>query len=187
MAIKKDPELTSLLKRANKRLAILEKNKEKTIYKKSTENLVNRMLRVSEELTGGQTKHLARGNIKQSDVESYKEALRRFLRSEMSTLRGQKKVMRENKAAFEGEFGKISDEDYMTLTHVLESDEFARFKEKYGTYAGVLNDMVANPIKSYDDAINFIKSVNEDDSGTYFTKTGALNTKAFIDGWRAAR
>lgn len=211
----KDPELNALMKKVNKRITILERSYN-VIYQNQTDALIDRMRRTAEHLTGVSGKTIRKGDLRPEDVNKYKRAMRSFLESDMSTITGQNRIMAKAKAAYEKEYGKISEEDYKTLTDIMESDEFAMFKEKFGMYGNVLKDMTSD-VKSYSQATEYLKAYTEGDTkalkailennevfqkklenrkGEYTFEDfldnltyadGSVNVTNFIDGWNALR
>lgn len=211
----KDPELNALMKKVNKRITVLERSYN-VIYQNQTDALIDRMRRTAEHLTGVSGKTIRKGDLRPEDANKYKRAMRSFLESDMSTITGQNRIMAKAKAAYEKEYGKISDKDYKTLTDIMESDEFAMFKEKFGMYGNVLKDMTSD-VKSYSQATEYLKAYTEGDTKTLaellennevFQKKlenrkdeytfkdfldnltyadGSVNVTNFIDGWNALR
>lgn len=211
----KDPELNALMKKVNKRITVLERSYN-VIYQNQTDALIDRMRRTAEHLTGVSGKTIRKGDLRPEDVNKYKRAMRSFLESDMSTITGQNRIMIKAKEAYEKEYGKISEEDYKTLTSIMESDEFSMFKEKFGMYGNILKDMTSD-VKSYSQATEYLKAYTEGDTKTMkallenneafqeklnnrkgqysFEKfldnltyaDGSVNVTNFIDGWNALR
>lgn len=179
----KDPELNALMKKVNKRITVLERSYN-VIYQNQTDALIDRMRRTAEHLTGSEGRTIRKGNLRPEDVNKYKRAMRSFLESDMSTVTGQNRIMAKARAAFESEYGEISEADYVNLTKIMESDQFAMFKEKYGMYGNIVKDMVATRM-DYEEAILFLQEAL-DDPETYSYADGSLNVGKFIEDWQSA-
>ena len=184
-----DKELYAALKTANRRIQTLEAS-ENLIYEKTTQNMINALRDKAAALTNVTDGNLRIGALDPADREKYLNILDRFNKSNFSTVRGQKSIMKESKRKFEESFGTtdeegnpipIDDDVYEELTRVMESDAWSRFSEKYSTYSNVISDMVSN-FKGYEKTINFISEAVS--SSKYMAKNGGINVKAFIDGYR---
>lgn len=171
-----DTELNRLLKQVNKREQILTTSRN-VIYLEQTRAELQRLHRIQEKLTGT-TGHFKRGNITNGLIPQYKAALQRFLQSDLSTITGQNRIMERAKAKYEEDYGAISEEDYKKLTKLFDSDQFKKFKEKYGTYSNIL-DTLGNSKLSYSRMKSFIDVMVQDDSNMFFSSDGSLNSAAF--------
>lgn len=158
----KDPELNALMKKVNKRITILERSYN-IIYQQQTDAIIERMRRTAEQLTGSGGRTIKKGDLKAEDVNRYKRAMRGFLESDMSTVTGQNRIMAEAKQAYEKKYGEISERDYKRLTKIMESDEFAIFKEKFGMYGNIVKDMTTS-VKSYKQATDYIRAYTQGDT-----------------------
>lgn len=181
------------MQKANRRIKRLEKQLQegKIIYETSTRRLLDTLKDKAAALTGDQSGTIRIGKLKDEDREEFMRILQRFNSSVIGTMSGQKKLIEENKRRFEETYGQtdengnvipISDEQYAALVKIFESDQFKKFKEKYGTYSGVVAEMAANP-KTYNDAIKFLEDVMRDDE-KYTHNDGSLDVAAYIDAWK---
>ena len=171
-----DKELNKLLKQVNKREQVLTTSRN-VLYPEQTRAELSRLHRIQERLTGT-TGHFKRGNIQNGMIPQYKAALQRFLQSDLSTITGQNRIMERAKARYEEDYGEISDADYKKLTKLFDSDQFKKFKEKYGTYSNIL-DTLGNSKLSYSRMKSFIDAMVQDDTNLFFSKDGSLNSAAF--------
>ena len=184
-----DKELYAALKTANRRIQTLEAS-QNLIYEKTTQNMIDALRDKAAALTNVTEGNLRIGALDAADRDKFLNILDRFNKSNFSTVRGQKSIMKESKRKFEESFGStveegnpipIDDEVYEELTRVMESDEWSRFSEKYNTYSNVISDMVTN-FKSYDKTVNFISEVVNE--GKYMTRGGGINVRSFINAYR---
>ena len=174
-----DKELNALLKKANKRIETLNRSYN-NIYQQQVNDMIARLERTAENLTGT-TGRLKRGNIAEANIPKYKRALNAFLESDMSTITGQNRIMNKAKAAYEANYGPISEEDYKTLTSVFESKEFQMFKEKYQQYDNVTKGLTAAASKyDYEEMILKLQEVLEEPE-TYSYQDGSLNVRKFME------
>lgn len=134
------------------------------------------------------------GGLTEQDEQMYINAVENFLDNPITTYSGQREeildkqfnTFRENHPSLFGD-DEITRENYADLVRIWESDTFQKFKENFGTYSGVINEMAKNP-KDYRRAISFLAGVNRSnkESGKYATN-GELNVKAFIDEWNSRK
>lgn len=134
------------------------------------------------------------GGLAEQDEQMYINALENFLGNPLTTYSGQRDTIldkqyntfKENHPSLFGD-DDITRDDYADLVRIWESDTFQKFKENFGTYNGVINEMAKNP-KDYRRAISFLAGVNRSNKerGKYATN-GELNVKAFIDEWNSRK
>lgn len=184
-----DKELYAALKKANRKIEMLERYMEQDSSKIKNKQVTRRMIDTlkdkASQLTNVGSGNLRIGGLLPEDRDRYLNILNNFNESPMSSLSGQKQYIEETKRKFEETYSDgnpISEEDYETLVSVFESDTFKKFKEKYGTYSNVINEMAANP-KTYKKAINMLSGVNRS-TKKYFNNDGTLNVAQFINRWR---
>lgn len=184
-----DKELYAALKTANRRINTLQRS-ENLIYEKTTNKQIEALRAKAAGLTGVTEGNLRIGDLDPADRDRYLNILKRFNESDFSTVRGQKSIMRESKKKFEENFAQtdengntipIDDKVYEEITHIMESDTWAKFSEKYMTYSNVISDMVANP-KSYDATIEFITDVIEHNK--FMTSDGNVDVDKFIKAYK---
>lgn len=185
-----DKELYAALKKANRKIEVLERYLEsdssKIKNKAVTERMIDALKDKASQLTNVSSGNLRIGGLLPEDRDRYLNILNNFNDSPMSSLSGQKEYIKQSKQRFEETYSDgtpLSDEDYDNLVSIFESDTFQKFKEKYGSYSNVINEMAANP-KSYRRAVSMISGVNRATS-KYNNADGSLNVKAFIDRWRS--
>ena len=187
--------LQAALQKANRRIKALEKGLEtgQVIYVKDTRRMIDTLRDKAELLTNVSTGNLRIGGLQAEDRQRYLNILEQFNRSEIGTISGQKKLLERTRQTFEenyaidddtGEPVELSDKYYETLVRVFESDQFQKFKEKYGTYSNAINAMVTES-KSYTKALGFLTEVVEDNTGKYLEPgTENLDAKKFLEEWK---
>lgn len=187
------PLLYAELQKANRRIKALEKQmaKGELIYVESTRRMIETLKDKAAMLTGVTEGNLRVGKLKPDDRGEFIRILQRFNRSQIGTRTGQRKLLEESKRKFEETYGRTDDEgnvipmseqEYETLTSIFESDQFTMFKEKYGTYSGVIAEMAEDPL-AYDHAMEFIENALADDE-RFTNEDGSLDVEAFIEAWK---
>ena len=183
------------LQKANRRIKALERQlaEGKVIYKESTRRMIDTLKDKAAMLTNVSSGSLRIGGLQAEDREKYLNILKAFNDHKIGTLTGQRQLAAETKRKFEETYGTtdaegniipISDEDYEMMVRIFESDQFQRFKEKFGQYSNIINEMAAKP-KDYRKAVKYIDKVVNDDTGKFFEKgSETLNARAFIKGWQ---
>lgn len=186
------------LAKANRKLKRLEAGLEdgSVIYRRDTEKMIEALRDKAELLTNVSRGNLRIGGLQEADVDRYINILRRFNENELSTITGQKRLLNRTKRSFEENFsytgrGKnkriysIPDKYYETLVRIFESDQFKKFKEKYGAYSNAIGAMVMEQ-RSYESALEFLDMVVNDTSGKFLAKGSEnIDAKKFLRAWKS--
>lgn len=177
-------QIHGLLKTVNARIDWIKTGK-KNIFTQQSLDLVDTLTDKLSRLNGVTRGNIRIGALQSEDEQLFLNALENFLDNPLTTLKGQKvEILDKGYESFTRDHFNVSRETYDNLVKVWESDTFQKFKENFGTYANVIDEMAKNP-KSYKKAISMLAGVNRSNKehGRYATN-GELDVKAFIDRWR---
>lgn len=187
--------LQAALQKANRRIKALEKGLAAgtVIYTRDTRRMIDTLRDKAELLTNVSKGNLRIGGLQAEDRARYLNILTQFNESQIGTITGQRKLLEKTRQAFMENYGyeldeqrktELTDLQYETLVRIFESDQFQKFKEKYGTYSNAINAMVTES-KGYAMALGFLNKVVTDESGRYFEKgSETLDAKQFIEDWK---
>ncbi len=179
-------EIHKLMKKANARIEWIRKENSKNVYTKRSKESVDLLLDKAGRLTNVEGDHLRIGALNKEDEQLFKQTLEQFLDNPLTTYRGQKEMLDKSYESFNRnrEF-KIDRDTWESLTEIMESDTFKKFKESYSTYGGVLNEMAKDP-KSYSQTINLMSEVLRGKSKRYkkIVVNGNIDVSAFIKEWK---
>lgn len=172
--------------KANERIEWLRTSSE-NLFPAQTESMIDALFFKTSMLNNISRGKLRIGALNAEDEDAYINAIENFLADPVTTREGQEnaiidkgfKKFSENHPTIE-----ITKNDYIDLVRIWESETFQKFKENFGTYSGVINEMAKSP-KEYKKAISFLAGVNRSNKehGKYATD-GELNVKAFITAWK---
>ena len=177
-------ELTNLIKKANRRIEWIESG-EKNLFPKQSRAEADALRFKLGKLNNVNSGKIRIGGLMAEDEQKFIDAINNFLDNPITSYKGQtSEMMDKGYETFTQDHYNVSRETYEGLVVIWESDAFQKFKENFGTYSNVIDEMAKNP-KSYKKAINMLAGVNRSNktNGKYATN-GDLNVKAFIDRWR---
>ena len=182
--------IAQLNKRANARIEWTRRS-DRNLFSSQTEKMIDTLFEKTAMLNNVTGGRLRMGTLSAEDEERYINALENFLDNPITTYKGQRgeilekqyNTFMENHPKLFSDGDEITRDEYADLVKIWESDTFQKFKENFGTYSGVINEMVKNP-KDYRRAISFLAGVNRSnkENGKY-ANDGVLDVKAFIDAW----
>ena len=178
-------QIRSMIKRANERIKWVRDSKNNRFTTQSND-LVDELLEKTGKLNNSNADRLRMGALSQEDEQLYANAVQNFLDNPLTTQHGQQaEIIDRGWESFnENRNFHVDRETYESLVDIWESDTFQKFKENFGTYANVIDEMAKNP-KSYRRAINMLAGVNRSNktNGKYANE-GQLDVSAFIKRWR---
>ena len=177
-------EISALVKRANERIKWV-RNSKKNRFKQQSMDAVEHVLEYTGRLNNSNADRLRVGGLRAEDEQLFKNALDNFLSDPTTTYSGQQnEIIEKGYESFQKNFFKVDRDTYEGLVDIWESDTFQKFKENFGTYSNVIDEMAKNP-KSYRKAISMISGVNRSnkENGRY-VHNGQLDVDAFIKRWR---
>lgn len=185
--------IQQLNKRANARIEWARSSKN-NLFTTQTEELIETLFDKTSKLNNVSSGRLRMGGLSAQDEQMYINAVENFLENPITTYGGQRgkildkqfNTFKENHPSLFGD-DELTKENYADLVRIWESDTFQKFKENFGTYSGVINEMSKNP-KDYRRAISFLAGVNRSNKEHgKFATNGELNVKAFIDEWNSRK
>lgn len=184
MINKRRKNIRDKIRKANQRIAWIEHSANNQ-YPGESRELVDTLIEKLSMLNNQRaTHHVIVGGLMEEDERMFEGALDKFLKSPLTTMKGQKEMVDKGWETFNQHFFKVSLEEYKALQKLFSSDTFQRFKENFDTYSTIINEIAKNPLE-FKKAIAMISGVNRSnkEKGKYVYK-GKLDADAFIKQWR---
>ena len=180
----KRQNISKLIKRANERIKWI-RNSKKNLYRKESFEAVEQVLEYTGRLNNSNADRIKISGLRYEDEELFENVLENFLNNPVTTLRGQREeIQGKGYKSFTQNFFKVTPSTYEGLVRIFESDTFQKFKENFGTYSNVIDEMAKNP-KTYRKAISMIAGVNRaTKTESKYVHNGQLDVDAFIKRWR---
>lgn len=179
-------EIHKMMKKANRRIEWLRSSKN-NIFSQQSEREIELLYDKMSRLNNVSRGNVRIGALQEEDEEMFYNILKNFVDNPITTYKGQRvDIVDKGFETFKkNHHVRISRDDYLSLIKIWESDTFQKFKENFGTYGNVIDEMARHP-KDYNKAIRLLSSANRmaDKQRSKYTWGGNLNARAFISAWK---